>query len=225
MHEVRTVARSDSDGFEIALRRRGQGANAVDELIVNGAFAMDSASTQSEKVLAEALGPAPGTVLVGGLGLGYTTSRLLELGAQRVDVVELSGALIDWAHDGLTPLLGSLANDPRVTLHHGDVADVLDAQPAIPGLFGPWDSICLDIDNGPSFLIHAANARVYTPEALASAMQHLNPGGRLAIWAEGPSNQLWSDLLRLDPDATERLVPLTRGNREMDYAVYTVTRR
>ena len=55
-------------------------------------------------------------------------------------------------------------------------------------------------------------------------MQHLKPGGKLAIWAEGPSNQLWWDLSGIDPHATERLVPLMRGNRELDYAVYTATR-
>ncbi len=224
MHDVRMVARSDSDGFEVALRRRGQGKDAVDELIVNGAFAMDSAETRSEQVLADSFAPNPGDVLVGGLGLGFTTRRLLELGATHVDVVELSASLIQWAHEGRTDLLGQLAHDPRVTIHHGDIADVIDAQLAIPGVFGPWDSICLDVDNGPSFLIHPENARLYEPAALASAMQHLKPGGTLAIWAEGPSNQLWYDLARLDPQAKERLVPLKRGNREMDYAVYTAKR-
>ena len=218
------MARSDSDGLEVALRRRGKGSTAVDELIVNGAFAMDSAETRSEQVLAEALGPEPGEVLVGGLGLGYTTKRLLEMGATHIDVVELSASLLEWAREGRTALLGELARDPRVTLHHGDIADVLGAQPAIPGVFGPWDSICLDVDNGPGFLIHAANERVYTPFALRSAVQHLKPGGKLAIWAEGPSNQLWWDLSGIDPHATERLVPLMRGNRELDYAVYTATR-
>lgn len=225
MHDVHTVARSDSDGFEVALRRRGKGVSAVDELIVNGAFAMDSAQTRSEIVLAEALAPSPGEVLVGGLGLGYTTKRLLELGATHVDVVELSAALIHWAHEGLTAQLGELAHDPRVTIHHGDIAEVLGEQEAIPGVFGPWNSICLDVDNGPDFLIRPDNARLYEPRSLRNAVQHLVPGGRLAIWSEGPSRQLWSDLVSIDPQATERLVPLKRGNREMDYAVYTVTRR
>ncbi len=224
MHDVRTVARSDNDGFEVALRRRGSGPDAVDELIVNGAFAMDSAETRSEQVLADSFAPDPGDVLVGGLGLGYTTQRLLDLGAKHIDVVELSSALIGWAQAGLTDLLGRLSHDPRVTIHHGDIADVLGPQQAIPGIFGPWDSICLDVDNGPGFLIHAENARLYEPSALRSAMQHLKPGGTLAIWAEGPSNQLWWDLVRIDPQAKERLVPLKRGNREMDYAVYTATR-
>lgn len=218
------MGRAQEDGFEIALRRRGEGAHAVDELIVNGAFAMDSAETLSERLLAESIGPVAGNVLVGGLGLGYTTQALLDMGATSVDVVELSAALIAWAHEGLTSTLGSLAADPRVRLHHGDIADVVGSQAALPGLFGPWDAICLDVDNGPDFLIHHQNARVYAPETLASAMNHLVPGGRLAIWSESPSNQLWYDLLRLDGSATERLVPLMRGDRELDYAIYLVTK-
>lgn len=224
MDDVQTLGRSMEDGFEIALRRRGDGAQAVEELIVNGAFAMDSAETHSERVLAESVGPHPGSVLVGGLGLGYTALALLEMGATRVDVVELSGALISWAKEGLTGPLAQLAADPRVELHHGDIADVLHAQASLPGLFGPWNAICLDVDNGPDFLIHAKNARVYEPETLAAALNHLLPGGRLAIWSESPSKELWYDLLTLDDSATERLVPLKRGNRELDYAIYLVTK-
>lgn len=224
MDEVQTLGRSLEDGFEIALRRRGVGDQAVDELIVNGAFAMDSSETLSERVLAHSVGSNPGSVLVGGLGLGYTALALLEMGATHVDVVELSGALISWARDGITAPLAQLVADPRVTLHHGDIADVFQSQDALPGLFGPWDAICLDVDNGPDFLIHAQNARVYAPATLASAMDHLLPGGRLAIWSESPSMELWYDLLKLDGSATEQLVPLKRGSREFDYAIYLVTK-
>ncbi len=224
MDDVRTLGRAQEEGFEIALRRRGDGAEAIDELIVNGAFAMDSAETRSEVLLAESVGPNPGNVLVGGLGLGYTTQALLDMGATNVDVVELSAALISWAHEGLTSTLKSLATDPRVRLHHGDIADVVGAQAALPGVFGPWDAICLDVDNGPDFLIHHQNSRVYEPDTLASALNHLVPGGRLAIWSEGPSNQLWYDLLHLDGHATERLIPLKRGGRDLDYAIYLVTK-
>ncbi len=216
-----TLARSDEDGFDIALRRRGNGPGAIDELIVNGAFAMDSAETQSEKVLAETFGENPGSVLVGGLGLGFTTQRLLQLGATRVDVVEISGALIGWARDGLTPVLAEVTADPRVHLHHADIADVLTAPPALPGFLGPWDGIALDVDNGPDFLIVAQNERVYAPSTLELAITQLAPGGRLAIWSQGPSKQLFYDLSRLG-DATETLVPLRRGDREMDYAVYVL---
>ena len=220
--ETVTLARSDADGYEIALRRRYLGDQTIDELIINGVFAMDSVRTSSEIALAEALGPEPGTVLVGGLGLGFTADHLLAMGATSLDIVELSGPLIEWANKGLTPTLAHVASDPRVSIRHGDVAALLCDQPTIPGLFGPWDSICLDIDNGPEFLIHEGNARLYTPEGIRRALAHLNPGGRMSIWSQSPSKEFWFDLTSIDPTATERLVDVHRGNRKMDYAIYTV---
>ena len=222
--ETITLARSDADGYEIALRQRISGDITTDELIINGAFAMDSTRTTSEIVLAEALGENPGHVLVGGLGLGFTTEHLLEMGATHIDVVELSKPLIEWAFEGLTPTLKKVALDPRVNIRCGDVATLLTGQPTIPGLFGPWDGICIDIDNGPDFLIHEDNARLYTPDGIRAAVAHLNPGGKMAIWSQGPSKEFWFDLTSIDENATERLVMIERGNRRMDYAIYTVHR-
>ncbi|MDR2974949.1 MAG: hypothetical protein LBV00_09635 [Propionibacteriaceae bacterium] len=221
--ETVTLAHDESEGYEIALRRRFTDDHITDELIINGAFAMDSDHTTSEIALADALAPEPGHVLVGGLGLGFTAVRLLELGATRLDIVELSAPLISWARQGLTPSLARIASDPRVTIRHGDVAALLCDQPTLPGLFGPWDNICLDIDNGPSFLIHENNAKLYTTEGISAALDHLNPSGRMAIWSQAPSKEFWFDLLSLDKTATERLVAVELGNRKMDYAIYTVT--
>jgi len=220
--ETVTLARSDADGYEIALRRRFCDGTATDELIINGAFAMDSARTSSEIALAEALGPNPGHVLVAGLGLGLTANHLLTMGVTQMDIVELSGPLIEWARQGLTPILAQVSSDPRVRIRHGDAAALLCDQPTIPGLFGPWDGICLDIDNGPEFLIHEDNARLYTPHGIQQALAHLNPGGKLAIWSQGPSKEFWFDLTSIDPTATERLVQIHRANRKTDYAIYTV---
>jgi len=220
--ETVTLARSDADGYEIALRRRSSGDTVTDELIINGAFAMDSARTSSEIALAEALGPDPGHVLVAGLGLGFTAAHLLTMGATSIDIVELSGPLIEWAREGLTPTLARVVSDPRVRIRHGDAASLLCDQPTIPGLFGPWDGISLDIDNGPEFLIHEGNARLYTPEGIRRALEHLNPGGKMAIWSQSPSKEFWFDLTSIDPTATERLIDVYRGNRKMDYAIYTV---
>jgi len=224
LEETVTLARSEADGYEIALRRRYHDNEVVDELIINGTFAMDSTHTSSEVALADALGPAPGHVLVGGLGLGFTAERLLTMGATQLDIVELSAPLIDWARQGLTPTLERVASDPRVTIRCGDVADLLSGQPTIPGLFGPWDGICLDIDNGPEFLIHEDNAQLYTTAGITAALQHLNPAGALAIWSQGPSKEFWFDLMSIDPGATELLVGVERGNRRMDYAIYTLHR-
>jgi hypothetical protein len=45
METIETIARSDGPRGEVALRRRVSDGRSVEELIVNGAFAMDSSET------------------------------------------------------------------------------------------------------------------------------------------------------------------------------------
>ena len=104
-----TLGRAETPRGEVVLRRRGD----VDELVVNGAFAMDSTETHSERELGRIAGGAP-RVLVGGLGLGHTVVAVLDEADRlqlpvRVDVVELEGDLVGWAREGrtATPVLRS----------------------------------------------------------------------------------------------------------------------
>ena len=123
---LQTLARHEGPRGEVVLRRRTHGAETIEELIVNGVFAMDSSDTTSERRLAELAisGLAEGgRILVGGLGLGYTVRQLLGHGS--LDVVEIEECLIDWAYAGLTPTLQAVAADPTVRLHHADLRLVL----------------------------------------------------------------------------------------------------
>ena len=70
------LARAECAAGEVVLRRRGE----ILELMVNGAFAMDTTDVSTEVLLAtEGLQQhsRPKWVLVGGLGLGFTTRALL----------------------------------------------------------------------------------------------------------------------------------------------------
>lgn len=188
--------------------------DGVDELIVNGVFAMDSAEVSSEQALAGAALPAV-RVLVGGLGLGYTAARLLDGGAGHVRVVELSGELVDAARRSATAQLGRLAADPRVELVIGDVADAIE---------GTWDAILLDVDNGPTFLIHDHNARLYRADFLRRCLAALSPSGRLVVWCEAASADLAATLSELAGSVETIVVPVTRGERRFDYVLYRATR-
>ena len=206
------LGRADTPDGEIVLRRRGE----VVELIVNGVFAMDTVDVSSELALADAAGQRPGRVLVGGLGLGFTAVRLLERGA-RLDVVERAGPLLEWARAGVTEQLRRLAVHPRARLHHADiVAFVRDTT-------GPWDAIVLDVDNGPSFLIHADNAVVYTEEFLRTCLARLTPGGRLLIWCETASPPLELALNRVAGPVATIDIPVAREGREFSYTLYRVS--
>lgn len=205
-----TLGRADTDHGEVVLRRRGD----ILELVVNGVFAMDSVEVASESALADAAGDPPGRVLVGGLGLGFTTARLLERGAAQVRVVELAAPLVSWARSAITDQLGRISADPRVELVVGDIAEELLQQ--TPG----WDAILLDVDNGPSFLIHDHNQRVYSERLLAQALALLSPQGTLVIWCETASPELEITLDRLAERVELITVPVSREGREFDYALY-----
>jgi spermidine synthase len=217
-----TLGRAETPRGEVVLRRRGD----VEELVVNGAFAMDSTETHSERELGRIAAGAP-RVLVGGLGLGHTVVAVLEeadrLGLPvRVDVVELEGDLVAWAHQGRTATLARVAADPRVQLHVGDVASVLAGRRRGPT--GPWDAILLDVDNGPDFLIHAQNEVLYAEPGLRAAYGRLAPAGVLAIWCQAPSPPLLEALRRVDASAEETRHTVQREGRRFTYAVATVRR-
>jgi spermidine synthase len=224
METVRTVASQQGPRGEVVLRHRSGTGPDVDELIVNGVFAMDSSETSTERELADLAlaGQVQRRVLLGGLGLGYTAAQLLAGGVDHLDVIEIEQCLIEWAYAGVTPTLASVAQHPRVALHAGDISTVLAGLQ--PGLRGPWNAIVLDVDNGPDFLIHGANAGLYTEPSLAAAYGRLASGGTLAIWCQGPAPELFDVLRRLSASATSHLFQRVREGRQLTYLIYTGTR-
>lgn len=223
MTEIVTLARSSSTRGEIVLRRRDGDHETIYELIVNGAFAMDSRETLSERELAAvayAENPATQRILIGGLGLGFTTATVLVHDPVRVDVVEIEDQLVAWALAGHTPTLKQVAQDRRVHLQVGDIHQVLTDPDSTPP--GPWDAILLDVDNGPDFLIHADNSRLYRSTALKAAHSRLAPGGVLAIWCQGAAPALLAELRALDPGAKEHVYQVNREGRTFAYVIYSV---
>jgi spermidine synthase len=216
-----TIVSATTPRGEIALRERADpDAGVVHELIIAGTFAVDSLDTSTETRLAEeslSRTAAPERVLVAGLGLGFTTWQVLkDKRVRHVDVVEIEADLVQWARLGLAPTLGLVARHPRVGVHAGDVAGVLRGE-ATP--VGPWDLVLLDVDNGPSFLLHEGNERLYRPEALAAALAQVSPGGTLAIWAAQREPELLTSLERLAP-TEEVVLEVERQGRRLEYALY-----
>lgn len=221
-----TIARASTPRGEVVLRERvGEDGTVVHELIVAGVFAMDSADTSTETALAvrslEDI-EAPGRVLVGGLGLGFTAWQVLKDSRVReVHVAEIEEDLVQWARLGLTPTLGVLARHPRARIHPRDVASVLAGEE--PEAHGPWDLVLLDVDNGPSFLVHEGNERLYAAPALRAALEAVATGGLLAVWAAQREPDLHATLADLAP-TEEVLLPVERDGRTLEYALYLARR-
>jgi spermidine synthase len=186
------LARAESERGEVVLRERhdpdADGPAAV-ELRVNGVFVMDTLETSTEQQLA-ALALArveePRSVVVGGLGLGFTLHEVLaDSRVEQVVVVEVEDALVRWMRDGTVPHGPGFLADERV---HVVVADIRTAMAeATPEAH---DLVLLDVDNGPGYLVYDENAEVYREPFLRQVAAALRPGGSLVVWSSAASDSL-----------------------------------
>jgi spermidine synthase len=174
------IARAESERGELVLReRRNQAAAAALELRVNGIFVMDTLETSTERALASAalaVVENPRSVIVGGLGLGFTMHEVLaDSRVEKCAVVELEQSLVDWMRDGTIPHGPSLLADERVAVVVADIAvAVAEARPA------SYDLILLDVEN----------ATLYTASFLADARAALRAGGALVVWSADAAPEL-----------------------------------
>ncbi len=223
--EYAEVARASSERGEVVLRSRRDpdappGSPTVLELRVNGVFVMDTLETESETALARAAIErldTPRSVLIGGLGLGFTLHEVLSNPAvERVVVAELEEPLVTWFRNGTIPHGPHYLADGRVHLSVAEVQQVVAE--AAPGSF---DLVLLDVDNGPDFLVHERNADIYQAPFLRLVRGTLRPGGAVVVWSSSPSERLDAALreafghCRTDPCAV-----LLQG-REETYWLYT----
>ncbi|MFI5357850.1 MAG: spermine synthase [Opitutales bacterium] len=191
-------------------------------LRVEGKELMHSAVSASEKQLGEIAasriaGLTAARVLIGGLGLGFTLQSVLAGAGPHttVCVAELIPEVIAWNRTHLAGLNGTLLDDPRVTVVAANVCDILGQAAA-----GLYDVILLDIDNGPTAMVHAGNARLYDRRGIERIVAALKPGGRVAIWSAKAdsafSDRLFAAGLMVQPVPAKRHV----AARHNSYIIY-----
>lgn len=214
------LARAESERGEVVLReRRPQHGPASLELRVNGVFVMDDVEVSSERALARealALVEDPRAVVVGGLGLGFTMHEVLaDSRVELCSVVEIEQALVDWMRDGTIPGGPALLADARVNLVVADIAAALaEARPAT------YDLILLDVDNGPSHLVHSGNAALYERPALEAARAALRPGGALAVWSAAQEPALEGAMREVFDEVEARAHEVGLQQRDEHYWLY-----
>lgn len=181
MKPTETLATASApDGSRLTLQRH-DGAYVIR---VDGVELMSTRRVNSEQHLAVlACTPvrdgAGVSVLIGGLGFGFTLRAALEVLAPdaRVTVVELVPAVIEWNRNPEWPLAADALSDPRVSLVQADVAQVLRDHPL------GYDAIMLDVDNGAESFTTGGNAALYRDAGIRSTLAALRPGGVAAWWS------------------------------------------
>jgi len=173
----------------ISLRRRWDRITDQDvhEVKLGDDFLMSTQFTTGERELTRiGLAAVTGeslTVLVGGLGLGYTALTALEDDrVTELTVVEALPAVISWHERDLLPDTVGMAADPRVRLVRDDFFDLVRTGRADR----TYDALLLDIDHAPDWLLREDHGDLYTVEGFARVGAMLTDDGAFALWSDEP---------------------------------------
>jgi spermidine synthase len=169
-----------ADGSELVLLRH----DGDFTIMLDGQALMMSRQNESELELAR-LGCArlsrrkDASVLIGGLGMGYTLRRTLDLLGKQATVVvaELRPEIVRWNREYLGALTGHPLRDPRVVVRHADVFDLI--RKAEHG----YDAILLDLDTGPDANAPDRHDGLYSAVGLRCCVEALKEGECLAVWS------------------------------------------
>lgn len=175
---------------------------------------MNSRVHGSEKALADLAceqlsNIASPRILIGGLGMGFTLAAALKtIGpAAEVVVAELVPEVVDWNRSLIGAPAGKPLDDARSQIYVGDVADLIQQQPA------GFDAILMDVDNGPEALVRSENNWLYGVAGLEATRAALRPRGVLAVWSSSPDRPFSKRLMQAGFDIKEHMVRPHRAGK------------
>lgn len=214
-HSATVIEKAVTPNGEIQLQKRGKDY----EIIFNGVFLMATYNGESEKLLVKAALDAAGfpeKILLAGLGAGFSLAEAVnDTRLTAITVVEIEAKIIEWNRTYLAPYSQHALADPRVTVINADFPAWLETATE------KYDVICLDIDNGPDWLVLESNSRLYRDAGMHALLKRLNRSGALSFWSASRSDGLQAWLQKWFYRVTELAVPHQRG--EPDY-IYLAAR-
>jgi spermidine synthase len=183
---VRIAAALTPDGGEMVLYQHGRDFS----IQINSQDLMLSRQHESELELARLgcahlAGCQAPSILIGGLGMGYTLRQALDILSLHAQVVvgELLGAVVKWNREFFGELNDQPLADQRVDLKIGDIVELISRSKS------RFDAILLDIDNGPGVTTDSGNRRLYDREGIRACRRALRKQGCLAVWSAEPSKK------------------------------------
>ena len=160
------------------------------------------------------------TVLVGGLGMGFTLAAVLRQAgpAATVVVAEIVPEVLQWNRGPLGEKSGRPLDDPRTTVYDGDVSDLIRDADA------RYDIVTLDVDNGPEGLTVRENDWIYSDAGVQATRKALRPRGIAAYWSAKPDPQFTRRLRRFELVVEERQV-YAHGSKGTRHTLWLAQRK
>lgn len=214
---IKLAKATTPDGGEMVLYQHDQDFS----IIVDGDDLMHSRRHESELQLAQLgcqhlTGAPEATVLIGGLGMGYTLRQTLDIlnSKSQVIVAELMPSVVEWNQEFLGELNNHPLRDPRVTLQTGDVVDLITDSK------NSFDTILLDIDNGPEAMTNSANSRLYGYMGIMACKTALRNKGCLAVWSAKPNKQFEHQVMDCGMHIHRFRVPAHKGKNASSHFIW-----
>ncbi|MBC8317486.1 MAG: hypothetical protein H8E41_06235 [Desulfobulbaceae bacterium] len=217
---VRIASARTPDGSEMVLYQH----DCDFSIMVNDDDLMHSRRNESELELARLgcahlAGRQAPSILIGGLGMGYTLRQALDILSPNAEVVvgELMRAVVDWNREFLGELNGHPLGDQRVDLKTGDVVTL------IAHSRNRFDAILLDIDNGPDAMTDSGNHQLYGYEGILACQRALRDQGCLAVWSAKPSKNFEELLMSCGFHVSCFQVPAHKGSKSQTHFVWVAS--
>lgn len=192
---------------EISLRKRSEPRldhQLIYEVKLGDEFLMSSLFVEAEEQLATlclAKLKCNGhqqelSLVVGGLGLGYTAvTALQDTAVQFLRTIDVMQPVIEWHRDGLLPVGDVLATDSRSSLIHGDFFAIATAATSGFVDYNKVHAVLLDIDHSPGHWLNDANQSFYNQSSLAAMADKLVDGGVFGLWSNELPDPQFIELL------------------------------
>lgn len=175
---------------DLTLRRRPEPFlrnSDIFEVKLGDEFLMSSLFVEGERELANLGLAGLGTdlsVVVGGLGLGYTAEAVLEhANVSELIVIDIFPEVIRWHEEGLVPVGTRLADDARCKMVSGDFFELARTGFETADRTRKFDAVLLDIDHSPKHFLDDRNESFYGLEGLKLLRTQLKNDGIFALWS------------------------------------------
>jgi spermidine synthase len=214
---TRTIARQPGRCGELVLRERAGDY----EIVSNGMFLMDTRDGRSERLLVRSALEATNSrrerrVVIAGLGVGASLAEALSCPeVSDILVIEWEPAVVAWNRTTTGARSGGHVDDVRVRCEIADLVEWLQ-RPA-GELF---DVLCIDVDNGPHWILSPGNRWLYEDEGIAAMRDRLVEGGALSIWSAEHVPVLERRLQRGFGRVHRIEVPVARGEPDVVYLAH-----